>query len=915
MTAAEQHRFRPKLIYSLRLRLMVMSFILILLPMGLAAWSVLFIVQQHLNRDASRQLQSGISAASLYYQAQVEKTRSAVQAVALDNMVKTTLRLNISGQLQKHLDELARRHGLDVLLIVDPAGRVRISSFSRGRFGRDLAEVDFSEHPLIAEVGRRGTTAGSLLEENAFLLDLLERKGKDIDFKPVVLMEAAARITLRDTLLGTVLGGVMVTDNLDLIDGIESAAGIDRVEIVAADRMVVGSDIINQENGNRQVLFPIHLDYVKHASPGLKDVINHPVTGEKMVYEYLPLSMPGRDPEVALVAQRPLKDLLDVLTSLRLALLSVFAVAVLVALGAAMIMSRSIARPLHKIVQSMGDMRRGQKVEPLSCTRDDEIGDLVSGYNEMALALETRIQELGMEIRSREQAEKDLAAESERLRATLQSMDDAVLAADTRGRVVLMNRGAELLLGRPRGEVVGQGLDSVLSMYTLGQTGKMLDPLHWLSDGQQSRHSSMDVRLRAEDGDDRIVTVSGSRLVDNNNEVLGAVLVIRDVTGQRRMEEELARGQKLESVGVLAGGIAHDFNNLLTAIMGNLSLARLVSSPDDEHYQNIEDAEKASLRARELTQQLLTFSRGGSPVKGSVNIEELVRESAEFVVRGSNVRLRCSADEDLLPVHGDRGQIGQVIDNLVINAMQAMPGGGFVDISITNYLPAADSLLPLVRQQYVRIVVQDSGSGISKEDLARIFDPYFTTKEVGNGLGLAICFSIINKHGGHITAESEPGRGSIFYVYLPAVDSDEVCDVQDTAVAKAVTSESARKILVMDDEEIVCSIVRKILTYLGCEVDTALNGEEALALYGQAMEEGSGYDAVIMDLTVPGGMGGQEAVARLLEMDPQARAIVSSGYSRHQVMANYAQYGFAGVVVKPFRIDDLSQVLNEVLGE
>ncbi len=910
---ANQQRFRLKLIYSLRLRLMVMSFILILLPMGLAAWSVLFIVQQHLDLDASRQLQSGISAASLYYQGHVEKTRTAVLTVALDNMVKTTLRLDISGQLQKHINELARRHGLDVLLIVDPAGKVRIASFSRVWQGATLAEVNLLDHPVIAAVARRGTTAGSLLEENAFLLYLLEHQGKDIDFKPVVLMEAAAQITLREQLLGTVLGGVMVTDNLDLIDGIESSAGVGRVEIVAADRMVVGSDIIHQENGNRQIFFPTTLNYASHSSPGLTDTIVHPVGGEQMVYEYLPLSLPGRDPELALVAQQPLADHLDVLYNIRWALLSVFAVAVLIALAAAVFMSRSIARPLHKIVKSMANMRQGKKVVPLECTRDDEIGDLVAGYNEMTLALENRIQELGTEISSREQAEKDLAAESERLRATLQSMDDAVLAADTEGRVVLMNRGAEFLTGCKRDEAVGQKVDAVLVLSSLGQAGKPVDPLRWVNEEQRSGQSSMDVRLQAADGNEHLVTVSGSPLVDTTKQILGAVLVLRDVTGQRRMEEELARGQKLESVGVLAGGIAHDFNNLLTAILGNLSLARMVSAPGDAHYRNIFDAEKASLRARELTQQLLTFSRGGSPVKGSVNIKKLVRESAEFVVRGSNVRLRFSADDTLCPVYVDRGQIGQVIDNLVINAMQAMPDGGFVDISLTNYLPASDSLLPLTRQQYVRISVQDSGPGINKDHLARIFDPYFTTKEVGNGLGLAICFSIINKHGGYITAESESGQGSIFYVYLPAVVPAEVNEEQEVGLPEVLPSEPGRRILVMDDEEMVCSILSKILGYLGYEVEIAADGTEALALYHQAMEQGRRFDVVIMDLTIPGGMGGQEAVGRLMAMDPTARAIVSSGYSSHQVMADYAQYGFAGVVVKPFRIDDLSRVLNEVL--
>ncbi|MEA2116704.1 MAG: ATP-binding protein [Thermodesulfobacteriota bacterium] len=886
-----------------------MSFIIILLPMILAAWSVLHLLQDHLAQDVSDQLQSDVSAASLYYQGQVDKVRSAISTIALDNMVKTTLRLDISGQLQKHLVQLAAQHQLDFLLIVDPEGYINLSSLSQSK-----EDVDLSEHLVIASAKSIGVTAGTILEQNASLLHLLERSGKEIDFKPVVLIEAAAPITLRDNLLGIVLGGVMVTDNQELVRGVQNAAGGDRVEIVAADRMAACSEIISQEKDRRQRFFPVRLDYENHRSPGVDNRVISPLDRIELVYDYRPLTTPGREPELALVVLRPVIEILQVFDTIRRAFFQIFGAALLLALVAAVFMSRFIANPLHDITRSMQKMRQGEKVEPLENRRNDEIGELITGFNDMALSLDARIMELGEEIGSRRKAEDMLAAESERLRAILQSMGDAVLAADIKGRVVLMNRVAEELTGWSMVEALGHPVHEVLKISGPDENEVAVDLLGWIRNKDQGKSPFRDLRLLPKNGEKKLIRARGSRLIDSNRQVLGTVLVIRDVTGRRRMEEELARGQKLESVGVLAGGIAHDFNNLLTAILGNLSLARMVSSTDDAHYRNIEDAEKASLRARELTQQLLTFSRGGSPVKNSVNLQELIHESAEFVARGSKVRLRFTADDKLWPVSVDRGQIGQVIDNLVINAIHAMPEGGFVDIDTINYQVEADSLLSLTSKRYVRITVKDYGAGISKEDHDRIFDPYFTTKELGNGLGLAICFSIVKKHGGLITVESEPGKGSIFYVYLPALDSDSSTETQLVDDQSRLSSDSSQRVLVMDDDEIVRSVVYKMLELLGYEVEEASDGVEAIRMYEQALKQGKRYDLVIMDLTIPGGMGGQEAVSRILKIDPGALAIVSSGYSSHEVMADYKKYGFVGVVVKPFRVAELARLLKEVLG-
>jgi signal transduction histidine kinase/CheY-like chemotaxis protein len=378
---------------------------------------------------------------------------------------------------------------------------------------------------------------------------------------------------------------------------------------------------------------------------------------------------------------------------------------------------------------------------------------------------------------------------------------------------------------------------------------------------------------------------------------------------RQQLEEDLLRSRKLESLGVLAGGIAHDFNNLLTAILGNITLALTVSEPDGEVNRRLVEAEKASLRAQDLTQQLLTFSRGGAPVRKAASIGDLISETAGFALRGSNVRLDYAPEPGLWPAEVDPGQISQVINNLIINANQAMPAGGLVTIRTGNAVVQPDDPLPLLPGDYVTISVSDQGIGIPEDHLERIFDPYFTTKQKGSGLGLATVYSIVKRHDGHIDVVSRPGKGATFHIWLPAVRHAEPPAREHH---EDLTSGTGR-ILVMDDEPFVRDVIGAMLERLGYRPDFAEHGEEAIALYRESMAEESRYNAIIMDLTVPGGMGGVEAAQRLREIDPAVRLIVSSGYSNDPVMANFRDYGFVGVARKPFRIGDLSRVLEEAL--
>jgi PAS domain S-box-containing protein len=404
-------------------------------------------------------------------------------------------------------------------------------------------------------------------------------------------------------------------------------------------------------------------------------------------------------------------------------------------------------------------------------------------------------------------------------------------------------------------------------------------------------------------------------VVSGEDEVLA---IVRDITEHKRMEEELLKVQKLESMGILAGGIAHDFNNLLTGILGNVSLIRMYMDPEDNKtYNRLSEAEKACLRAQDLTQQLLTFSKGGAPVKRVISIEELIKDSATFAVSGSDVRCEFYISEDLWMVEVDEGQISQVINNVVINADQAMPEGGVIRLKAKNInrgeLIAHSSYegdgLPLKGERYVKVTIEDEGIGIPKEHLTKIFDPYFTTKQRGSGLGLAAAYSIIKKHDGYIAVESKLEVGTKFYIYLPASDKEML--VRESIGHRAVVGKG--RVLVMDDEDMIRGVAGEMLNRIGYEVEFARDGTEAIELYRKAVESSRPFDVVIMDLTIPGGMGGREAIKRLLEIDPGIKAIVSSGYSNDPVMSEFSKYGFRDVIPKPYEIEGLSEVLNRVI--
>jgi signal transduction histidine kinase/CheY-like chemotaxis protein len=380
---------------------------------------------------------------------------------------------------------------------------------------------------------------------------------------------------------------------------------------------------------------------------------------------------------------------------------------------------------------------------------------------------------------------------------------------------------------------------------------------------------------------------------------------------EAHLEAELQRATRLESLGLLAGGIAHDFNNLLTVVIGNLSMVTLGAGIDAETKGHVHAANHASLRARDLTQQLLTFAKGGSPVRTALSLAELVQEVADFVLRGTAVDCEFTYTEDLWPAHVDKGQISQVVQNLVINAIQAMPEGGHIRIDLRNEEIASDSNRLLAPGRYLHMTIADNGSGIAPEVLPRIFDPYFTTKKTGNGIGLATVFSIVRKHGGHITVESTVGVGTTFHLHLPA--SNETPGENPRLQLTVDTASLSGRVLLMDDERDIRYLASQMMQRLGLEVHSVADGKAAVAEYTRALRDGRRYDIVVLDLTIPGGMGGLQALRLLRHADPDVCAVVSSGYSEDEVMATYTSHGFRAMILKPYGIEELARALRPLL--
>jgi PAS domain S-box-containing protein len=514
------------------------------------------------------------------------------------------------------------------------------------------------------------------------------------------------------------------------------------------------------------------------------------------------------------------------------------------------------------------------------------------------------------EVTQQKLAEQALRQSEERYRQLFEHAVGGIYRSSANGEFISVNPAFARMLGfeKPEDMIAWTRHNPMQSLYVKpGRRAEFVAAIH-----ARGEVHDFESEVRSQGEGTRWISESARAVHDEQGQLRYYEGFVTDITARRQLESEIARASKLEAVGILAGGIAHDFNNILTVVLGNITLVESDVPSGSALAARLFDARRATLRARDLTLQLLTFAKGGEPVKATIELPELLKESAGFALHGAKARAEFRIAHDLWRVNADKGQLGQVIQNLVINAVQAMPTGGVVTISADNAELGAGAIegAQLPPGRYVRLAVSDNGTGIPRELLAKIFDPYFTTKAQGSGLGLATAYSIIRKHEGHIVAESETGQGTTFRFWLPA----GAASTASTAPGPGNSRSPFRaRVLFMDDEAPIRAMAVVFMERIGYDCDVASDGVEAVRKYEEAMAAGRKYEVVIMDLTVPGGVGGREAMERLKRLDPGVCAVVSSGYSRDPVLANYRTYGFQAILPKPYGLEQLTKVMNSVL--
>ena len=582
-----------------------------------------------------------------------------------------------------------------------------------------------------------------------------------------------------------------------------------------------------------------------------------------------------------------------------------------------------LGRDLGTLLAGMRDVGAGDLSRRVQMGGRDELARIGEAFDEMAERLSStvvskqhlegtvaqRTAELSRALAEAERAQAGLAEREERLRLLLDSTAEAIYGIDLDGVCTFCNPACVRLLGYSSAdELVGRNLHALIH--------------HSRRDGSPSPREACGVSRTLHAGaghhgaDDVLWRADGTPLevewwsypMSRGGTRVGAVVTFVDVGERKKLEGEILKMRKLESVALLAGGIAHDFNNLLTGILGNVSLAKECAPEGGDLRELLDEAEAATLRTKALTRQLLTFSRGGAPVKQAIALGEVVHEAARFALSGSAIAAEYAFPSEPWPVEADAGQIGQVIHNLVINAVQAMPGGGRIRVSVENVTLGEVADLPLPPGSYAKVTVADEGVGIPAEHLPQVFDPYFSTKREGSGLGLATVYSIVRNHGGHVAVASAATGGSTFDVYLPVARSSA-----EPRPEPARPARGGGRVLLMDDDAAVRNVGRTMLTRLGYEVTTAADGREAVERFDDARRAGRPPDVVVLDLTVPGGMGGEEALRALRAIDPGVRAVVTSGYSNDPVMSRYREHGFDAIVAKPYTAGELAAAVAEAV--
>jgi len=558
--------------------------------------------------------------------------------------------------------------------------------------------------------------------------------------------------------------------------------------------------------------------------------------------------------------------------------------------------------------------------------RPDELGTLIRGFNAMLAHMEksdsevkavhaelenrvvARTRELIEEIKHRRDTEAALRHERDKAQKYLDMAGVMLVALDTKGNITMFNRKGTEITGYEEEELLGENWFSL--MLSKEEQETVLGVFEEAMAGRSQLPEFFENFILKKDGELRLIAWHNALLINADGDMVGVLSSGMDITEQHEAEEERRRAQKLETIGTFAGGIAHDFNNFLMVIHGSIELAQMSLDNPSLVDKLLNDAVAAAGRARGLTRQLITFSKGGQPQKRTVKLAGTMRETMSFVLTGSNVSADVDVPDDLWMANVDTGQIEQVVTNLVVNAKQAMPDGGMIHAQLVNVTAEDAAEKGMDRRPFIELTIRDEGVGISADILPRVFDPYFTTKQDGSGLGLATSYAIVTKHGGHILVDSQPNVGTTFHVYLPAIDEEG-----STEGSKSGSVKLSRpyNILLMDDEPMVAEVIKVMLERLKCRASWAKDGDEAVRMYARASTTDDPFDAVILDIIVPAGMGGKEASKKLLEMDASARLVVSSAYSNDPLMAEHKQNGFRGCLAKPYNHHELEHVLKTVL--
>jgi two-component system cell cycle sensor histidine kinase/response regulator CckA len=504
-------------------------------------------------------------------------------------------------------------------------------------------------------------------------------------------------------------------------------------------------------------------------------------------------------------------------------------------------------------------------------------------------------------------ANRQLQANAQTLRLYQEAVENALdlmAGINIHYTYVFVNAAFENYFQLPREKICGKHLQDIMGLAEFTGLKPLLDRCF------KGDRVQFEKKYVSEDNQEHTLSVNYYPLPDKRPEETIVILVVRDITDQRNLEKEREKVQRLESLGVIAGGIAHDFNNLLSGLFGYISLARTSGSITPDLARNLDGALQAFQRAKDLTQQLLTFAKGGDPIKKPMRIDDLLKKAVSFNLSGSNIRQAVSIDDNLWPVDIDEGQIHQVISNIVINARQAMPESGLLTVTARNCVVGSQDIPHVTPGRYVEIRIRDQGKGIAPQHIDKIFEPFFSTKEKGSGLGLSVSFSIMKKHNGYIKAASALNVGTVFSLYFPALSEQALEGLEKASPALLPGSGT---VLIMDDEETIRIVTKELLEQHGYQVLTAPDGDTAVTMYRAALAEGKIINLFILDLTIRGGMGGKETIKQLKEIDPGVKAIISSGYSQEAIMSDPLSYGFCGVVTKPFQPNTLLLTMQQIL--